>query len=122
MNCLTKKDVRASEVFYSDYQLCVSNDGSNVKVSLYDIKGVPTGGPGGWYKADWEMRLQEKVTHSDGTYSWNTVGSRTGWVNDESPSHRTFTNVRSTKYRTRHMRIYVNFTGGNGFIMIEFWR
>lgn len=50
---------------------------------------------GDWTYGEWTMELQRRV---DSTippyYRWETIGSRTGYVSDDSPSHRTFTNVR----------------------------
>lgn len=44
---------------------------------------------GDWTYGEWTMYLQRRT---GGT--WQTIGSRTGYVSSSSPSHRTFTNVK----------------------------
>lgn len=60
--------------------------GSNVDVSIVSSSDYSTNLG---MKSDWTMYL-ERAT-SDGR--WKVVGTRTGYVADGSPSHRTFTNV-----------------------------
>lgn len=40
---------------------------------------------------NWTMLLQR---YNNDTWDWYTIGSRTGYVAENSPSHRTFTNIR----------------------------
>src|SRR5699024_2153660 len=42
-----------------------------------------------WTYGEWTMMLQRR-----GANGWNTIGTRTGYVSEDSPSHRTFTNVK----------------------------
>lgn len=63
---------------------CLSKDSSNVNVSLH-----LTSSGTGIVTLDWTMYLERYYSGS----GWRTVGTRTGYVSDTSPSHRTFTNV-----------------------------
>lgn|SRR5699024_3149008 len=79
-------------------KLCASNAGNNVDVRLTQY-GYPTMAP--HQKTYWTMYLQR---YTNG--SWRTIGTRAGYVSYESPSPRTFNNVRKTGAR---MRCYVKF-------------
>lgn len=47
-----------------------------------------------WTYGAWEMYLQRReYSPATGQYYWDTIGTRSGYVQDNSPSHRTFTNV-----------------------------
>lgn len=68
--------------------ICVSEDSSNVNCSLTispPVAGVD-------FRYDWKMELQ-RLGYNEG---WNTIGTRTGYVSNTSPSNRTFTNVGRT--------------------------
>lgn len=99
-------------VGYSDpYEFGVTYNvyGRDVAVSIEtkpEEWGQYTYGPGPEIpmKLTWEMRLQRFNTW---TREWNTIGTRTGYVATNSPSNRTFTDIRET---LDPLRLVVEFT------------
>lgn len=78
-------------------------EGSNVHVSLETLRhqsNIP-----GFYRHYWRMELLR---------DWNVIGTRTGYVAANSPSHRTFTGIGN--HRTR-LRVRVTFTGSQAPII-----
>lgn len=70
----------------------------NVNVSINSAcSGTDQGCYSQWTYGEWTMILQRRT---GGT--WRNIGSRTGYVRDNSPSNRTFTNVR----KDGPMRVY----------------
>lgn len=54
-------------------------------------------------KHNWRMYLQR---YDEDTWDWNTIGSRTGYVSELSPSHRTFTGIKRSN---AYLRIVIIF-------------
>lgn len=80
--------------FLHHFTLCVRESGSSdVKVSFVEDTRMPGGI---YWRWRWDMYLERYVNGS-----WTRIGSRSGWVNPESPSHRTFTNVARRNARMR---------------------
>ena len=80
------------------YRLCVTDDGGpeiNVSIEPTDKIGLAP------YTYYWTMYLQ-RCTES----RCETIGTRTGYVSPDSPSHRTFTNVAPGP---DNMRIWVDY-------------
>ena len=83
MACTTKT-LTHSTMGKCPASLCVSQTTSDVNVSLTVTDSVMSFDA----KFSWEMELQRY----DGS-KWNVVGHRTGSVSQDSPSHRTFSDV-----------------------------
>lgn len=81
--------------------LCTSETSSNVNVSMHVNTGCAIGACCG--HSDWTMRLQRYENNQ-----WNTIGTRTGYVCSDDPSHRTFTNVLK-KNKPMRVLVYLNF-------------
>lgn len=86
--------------------LITERSGKNLNVKLYIADGI-YGGDSFFY---FDMYLQGN-TNLSGTGTWETVGSRSGYIADDgwgtagdSPAFRTFTNIKETM---RPMRVYV---------------
>lgn len=89
----TQKAEAASNCYWDGVDfICGENSGSNVVATL------ETTNPSTRY---WKMHLQR---YENG--SWNTIGTRTGYVNSSSPSYRTFTNV---SIKNAKMKVYVQY-------------
>lgn len=82
------------------FQTCASNNGVNVDASIMptEYAGLSDGST-----AYWTMHLQRL----EGEF-YNTIGTRTGYVNIQSPSFRTFTNVRQGG-GLQTLRLWVDF-------------
>ena len=80
--------------------ICRYNSGSS------DVRVNMTCSGSSW-TLDWTMRLQRYVSGS-----WSTIGTRTGYLRNNSPSERTFTNVSRQNARTR---VQVSFTHGGDY-------
>ncbi|MCO0600447.1 hypothetical protein NGI46_24180 [Peribacillus butanolivorans] len=83
----------------TDLDICVSESGSNVNVSMKIFNNSTTSYP--YY--EWTMYLQR---YTNG--AWSNVGSRTGYISGDSSSNRTFTNVadKNTKMRVKAVFSY----------------
>mgnify|MGYP001178157937 CR=1 FL=1 len=78
--------------------------GSDVHVSMYYVERDYSYEPRpGDVRHDWQMQLQRQQSNK----TWSTIGTRTGYLTFDSPSHRTFTSVKGTSYP---LRLVVRFT------------
>jgi len=89
-----KAEAAACDTTSGSYAICGSNAGSNVNASIRITEHT-------YFKEYWTMYLQR---YENG--KWNTIGTRTGYIEWSSPSDRTFTNVLKKNAKTR---IYVKF-------------
>ncbi|WP_066190339.1 hypothetical protein [Gracilibacillus timonensis] len=60
-----------------------------------------------WTYGEWTMYLQRSVDGGTSAPAYQTIGTRTGYVSQDSPSNRTFTNVRNQGI----MRVVVQIAG-----------
>lgn len=81
--------------------VCTHKSGSNLTCSMNFVDPYPTGGAP-LYRTRWTMKLQR----FSGGEEWATIGTRTGYVDPESPSTRTFTGIKST---SRRVRVFIQF-------------
>lgn len=101
--------------------ICISNDKSNVKASIQqDAYMTPC--THDYCQLDWTMRLQRLVWNHDGSKRWKTIGTRTGYVSSQSPSHRTFTNVKKMNAQLRLQVTFHNASGTKVFYSPYIWR
>lgn len=84
--------------------LCFTERGSDVDVSMEVFNSVVSFEP--YY--DWVMELQRK----DSSGKWQTIGSRSGYITESSPSHRTFTNIAHNS--SAALKIYVKLYYSDG--------
>ncbi|MGG0250439.1 hypothetical protein ABEY24_19125 [Peribacillus frigoritolerans] len=95
----------ACDTTSGSFSICGSNAGSNVNASITITD--PTYG-----RDYWTMYLQR---YENG--KWNTIGTRTGYIEWGSNSYRTFTNVA---YKNAKTRINVKFYGDAAHTQFEF--
>lgn len=109
------QDMPHAQVGYSCPMVCgmTYNVGYNNEV---DVSLVLDKMPGNYYTGsygfedihhDWYMMLQRQ--NSSG--GWDTIGTRSGYVAETSPSNRTFTGIAKS---SRPLRIVVDFTYDSG--------
>lgn len=88
-----------------DLRLCVTPDGSQVGVDLTSHSLLDHGSysENANFRVDWVMELQRYVNGSWGP----TIDTRSGYVRDNSPSHRTFSNIANRDAALRvKLKIY----------------
>lgn len=103
--------------YYVDAAL--SKDSINVYFSMDHLRRQFRNGDPGDVKLYWDMYLQRSNGNPPATRVWNTVGSRSGYISADSPSHRTFTNVGQPGSL---MRVMVKFRQGGSTHYMEFIR
>ncbi|MBD1221515.1 hypothetical protein [Virgibacillus halodenitrificans] len=91
--------------------LCTSDTTNDVKVSITVDTGCALGGC--CAHSNWKMRLQRYENDR-----WNTIGTRTGYVCSDDPSHRTFTNVLR---KNAPMRVLVYFESDGQTVSSKQW-
>lgn len=84
----------------AEFTLCRTPRGSSADILLRFI-GIyaPNLITPNWLRFDWTMELQRYYSHPG--EGWQTIGTRSGYVTLDSPSPRTFTNIRAMNRRLR---------------------
>lgn len=91
-----------------DVTVQARSTGSNVAVSMVVARANNWSNSWNW-RHDWTMQLQRQNSKK----LWDTIGTRTGYLTGNSPSHRTFTNVKKTSYPLRLVVRFKNHYAGD---------